>query len=408
MRSSTLSILVALASLGLAACDPRPAEGGGTPLPISGAHTIHLYGSSLAEPIVSCRECHNSQFEVTLEGPLASAKGAEGVFDTKALTCSNVYCHSGGPDLQIGGGTVQPPVWNPPSSIVCGGCHASPGAGTPTPWHPAVAPQVQCAICHPGYTNTEVNRPIHVNGEVNLTVDDLGTSCVACHGDADRALPDGASPVLLAAPPVDRSGSDETTQVGVGAHQQHLLPGAAAISNPILCTECHTVPLDLEHVGPEPSTPAKLVWGRIATSGDVAPTFDRASATCTNYCHGATLLGGVTTQPIWTQVDGTQARCGACHGDPPPSGQHELHTSSVWAVPVSCGVCHRTGYAPGVVGAPVIPIHVNGQLDMNPVGFSNWDPSAAPVGPGTLRGTATGCHGGTRYWTGFSPLGGCS
>jgi hypothetical protein len=63
---------------------------------------------------------------------------------------------------------------------------------------------------------------------------------------------------------------------------------------------------------------------------------------------------------------------------------------------VSCGVCHPTGYAPGQVGADVVGIHVNGTVNMNATGFSNWNASAS--GPNGWRGTATGCHGGTRYW----------
>ena len=404
MRRSFLATFLALAGIGLAACDARPSSGGGGGIdPITGAHTIHLTGT-IAEPI-DCFQCHNSQFQVTLEGSLASANGAQGTFNATAQTCSNVYCHAGGPLLLIGGGTVPLPVWNPPSAITCGGCHSAPGAGAPTPWHPAVATGVQCAICHPGFTNTTVNVPLHVNGVANLTVPSMTTSCSACHGDASRVLPPGTPAVVQASPPVDRTGSSDTREAGVGAHQAHLLPGAGAISNPIACGECHVVPTDLSHVGPDVTTPAKLAWGPLARANGTSASFDPASATCANYCHGATLVGGTRTQPIWTKVDGTQAACGTCHGDPPSSGQHGLHTSSVWAVPVSCGVCHPTGYAKGVVLPAVVPLHVNGLLNMNPAGFANWNPAAA--GPGNLRGTATGCHGGTYYWTGIAPTGGC-
>jgi hypothetical protein len=183
----------------------------------------------------------------------------------------------------------------------------------------------------------------------------------------------------------------------VGAHQAHLLPGATAISNPIACGECHVVPADLSHVGPDANTPATLAWGPLARANGSSASFDPASATCANYCHGATLLGGSRTQPIWTKVDGTQAACGACHGDPPSSGWHVLHAAPT-RENISCGVCHPTGYAIDVVGPVVAPIHVNGSLNMNQTtGFANWNPNA--VGPNGARGTATGCHGGTRYWT---------
>lgn len=601
MRLRVPTLFAALAALGLTSCDARPAaEGGGSGEPTSGAHAVHLVGP--IAKVISCGECHDGQFQVTLEGPLARANGAVGSFNTGTLTCSNVYCHDGGPNLLIGGGTVPAPVWNPPSSLGCGGCHASPGAGTATPWHPAVAESVQCALCHPGFTNTTVNRDLHVNGVANLTAPTMLTSCAACHGDATRVLPpgtpeivkaappidrngstspaspgvgahqrhvlpaadplslpiacsechvvpsdlshvgpaattpaavvwgplasaNGASPALVppppggtsftcsntychgggpglplgggtltsptwnppsavtcgtchalpggtvdtsawhpaiatgtdcgfchtgysretvnptlhvnglpdvrapflaadctachgdpnrvlpsgtptvvqAAPPVDRFGSTDTSQRGVGAHQSHLLPGATAISEPVACTECHVLPSpdSLLHVGPSFTTPATLDWGPLATAGGVEASFDSTAATCANYCHGATLTGGAKTDPVWTQVDGTQARCGTCHGNPPTSGAHVQHASPSW-YGVSCGVCHPAGYALGSVGAAALPFHVNGATNMNPVGFSNWN-SEAP-GPSGYKGTATGCHGGTRYWTpGTSP-----
>ncbi len=388
------SLLVALAVV-VAGCDAREASGGGGGiLPVSGAHPLHLSGSELAEPI-TCGQCHNPAFEVTFPGALATANGATPTFNSAALTCSNVYCHAGGPQLPLGGGTVPVPVWEPKSVISCGACHSLPGDGTAAPWHPAVATGVQCALCHPGYTNTSVNTPLHVNGVANVQPPDVATNCAACHGDATRVLPDGAPAVLKAAPPVDRNGSSDTSQPGVGAHQAHLMPGSGAIATPIACTECHVVPADLAHVGPLASTPATLDWGPLASASGVAPTFDAATVTCTNYCHGAVQTGGSNTRPVWTKVDGTQARCGTCHGDPPTSGLHEMHASPNF-YGVSCGTCHPTGYAPGQVGAAVVGIHVNGTVNMNATGFSSWNASAA--GPNGWRGTATGCHGGTRYW----------
>jgi hypothetical protein len=49
-----------------------------------------------------------------------------------------------------------------------------------------------------------------------------------------------------------------------------------------------------------------------------------------------------------------------------------------------------------VVGPGAVPVHVNGHVDLNATGFSDWNPTAA--GPGGWTGTAIGCHGGVRYW----------
>jgi predicted CxxxxCH...CXXCH cytochrome family protein len=321
-----------------------------------------------------------------------------------SITCSNTYCHGGGPGLPLGGGTLTTPSWNPPSEITCGSCHALPGGPIDTSaWHPAIATGADCGFCHDGYSRTTVNPTLHVNGLKDVRAPFLSASCTTCHGDPNRVVPTGMDALVKAAPPVDRFGSSDTRQVGVGAHQAHLLPGASAISEPIDCTECHVVPspTSLLHVGPSFTTPATLDWGPLATANGAQASFDRTAATCANYCHGATLTGGTTTAPVWTKVDGTQARCGACHGDPPTSGSHQQHALPNWYA-VSCGTCHPAGYAIGQVGANALPFHVNGAVNMNPVGFTNWNPSAP--GPDGYKGTASGCHGGTRYWTpGTSP-----
>jgi predicted CxxxxCH...CXXCH cytochrome family protein len=409
MRSFVVIVVPSLLLLCTAACDSRPAEeGGGGIDPTTGAHTVHLEGT-IAEPI-ACSQCHDARFDVTLPGPLARANGATPSFNPATLTCSNVYCHVGGPGLLLGGGTVPTPVWNPPSVVACGACHAAPGGAVDTAsWHPAVASAVQCVLCHPGYTNETVNRAVHVNGEVDLTVADLATNCSACHGDAARVLPPGASSTLKAAPPADRNGNTATTFPGVGAHQAHLLPGPGALSLPIPCQECHVVPADLQHVGPTTATPARLAWGTLARSAGATPGYDGATSTCTNYCHGQTLTagGGSITRPVWTKVDGTQAACGTCHGSPPLDPAHQIHAAPN-VLSLTCVSCHPPGYTIDAVGPDVVPIHVNGVRNVNSTTLPDWNASAP--GPNGWTGTSTvGCHGGTRYWTEGVPFQpGCS
>jgi predicted CxxxxCH...CXXCH cytochrome family protein len=204
---------------------------------------------------------------------------------------------------------------------------------------------------------------------------------------------------------VDRSGSSDTRQPGVGAHQSHLLPGAGAISAPIACSECHVVPSDLAHVGPAATSPTKLAWGPLASAGGATPGFDPVAITCTNYCHGQTLAGsGSIVTPIWTKVDGTQASCGTCHAAPPPDLPHVVHVSTV-APDFPCSTCHPAGYSRDAVGAAAVPYHVNGVNDVNPFNLPGWNPDA--TGPNGWKGTSIGCHGGTRYWTPGVPFTGC-
>jgi predicted CxxxxCH...CXXCH cytochrome family protein len=396
----SLLLPTALAALLAAACGgARSVEDGGGGAPTTGAHTVHVQGTLLAAPM-PCGTCHSASFTVSFPADsLARANGASPSFDYAAKTCSNVYCHVGGPNLPLGGGALLVPVWDPPSIVACGSCHALPGGTVATPWHPAVAPGVQCQLCHPGYTNTSVNTPLHVNGVVNLTAPTMRTSCAACHGDASRVPVPGADPLVTAAPPVNRRGESSTALPNVGAHQSHLNPGPGAISLPIACSECHTVPSDLVHVGPTPNSPATLAWGRLAGANGAVPAYlPPPTTTCTNYCHGQTMptAGGAITQPVWTTVNGTQAACGTCHGVPPTQYSHELHTGP--AAALACSVCHGAGYTSTTVA---VPTHVNGVVNLGSI-LAGWNPNASNARGWT--GTSVGCHGGTHYWSpGSSP-----
>ena len=412
---------------------PADRNGGTSPaLPGVGAHMAHVDPGVNAISIpVQCSACHvvpSAADRYSHVGPLAttpasvdfsglaSANGAQPVLvpppaGGTSFTCSNVYCHAGGPGLVLGGGTLTAPAWNPPSAITCGSCHALPGGSVDTSaWHPAIAALASCGLCHDGYTRSSVNPVDHVNGLPNVRAPNLLTNCQGCHGDAARVVPAGVDPVVKAAPPVDRYGSSQTTDRGVGAHEAHLVPPPAGITEPIACTECHVVPTGLLHVGPGLATPATLDFGPLATANGAQATWDATRATCANYCHGETLTGGTLRSPVWTVVNGTQAACGSCHGNPPTSGSHAQHALPNW-YDVSCGTCHPSGYARGIVTPQAVPFHVNGVTNMNAdpapgaPSFVNWNPDAP--GPNGFRGTATGCHGGTRYWTPGSAGGSC-
>jgi predicted CxxxxCH...CXXCH cytochrome family protein len=99
--------------------------------------------------------------------------------------------------------------------------------------------------------------------------------------------------------------------------------------------------------------PAELTWSGTAIARGATPSFDGESCSGVYY-HGATLRigGGATTAPIWTQVDGTQKTCDACHGLPPPAPHIQI-------VPTGCDPCHDwTGLAPNDPST-----HINGVLD---------------------------------------------
>lgn len=160
-----------------------------------GAHTAHVEAPAFSSPI-ACTECHPpvanlSHFDRTTEiawGPIASAGGAEPTWT--GTTCSN-YCHGASlPKPE----TRTAPVWAPPSDVACGGCHeANPTTGV----HPATSTghrEFGCNVCHgPGYSTTAVDRPLHVNGALDVTeitgFDPSARSCNALCHSGSRSWP---------------------------------------------------------------------------------------------------------------------------------------------------------------------------------------------------------------------------
>lgn len=177
---------------------------------------------------------------------------------------------------------------------------------------------------------------------VAKTVED----CNTCHGDF-RARADNFSSF---APPRDLSKNTETTAIGVGAHQVHLLGDIS--TDGIRCNECHVVPSEVfveNHL--EPTGSDKVVFGELASfETELMPVTEpprynphATTPTCDNtYCHG-NFSSGNNFSPEWTTVDGTQGACGTCHGDPEtgnplPKTEAEggRHIPGVF----NCQVCH--------------------------------------------------------------------
>jgi len=310
-----------------------------------GAHQAHLHESAL-RAAVECDECHTvpnnvddpghpdgSPAELSF-GTLAVAGNSSPQWDRQTAKCTNVYCHG----ATLAGGANQAPVWTvvDGSQAFCGSCHGIP----PLAPHPA---EYDCTDCHAGTVledgGIDVAGGLHING----TVDFGGVGCGSCHGNEDNN-----------APPQAIDGATETTELSVGAHQSHVLGGS--YSAPVACDACHTTPETIGQEGHIDSSPAEVTWGTLATTDGAGPIWQRSKATCSGtYCHGATLTGGSNNVPTWTNVDGSQATCGTCHGLPPTThGPIEL-----------CHACH-TETTEGTEGSVTIKnpkLHINGQVD---------------------------------------------
>lgn len=165
----------------------------------------------------------------------------------------------------------------------------------------------------------------------------------SCHGDEDST-----------APPRDVTQGVETSRRGVGAHRQHLDP-TPTFHRAVRCEDCHAVPGAVEDSGHMDSTPgAELIFSSIARADGVQASW--SGTTCTVYCHGASLQGGVLTTPNWTVVDGSQDLCGNCHGTPPPA-PHPAGSD--------CGTCHPT-IQPGTRNFLDPDSHIDGTVDVKP------------------------------------------
>lgn len=293
---------------------------------MSGAHRSHESSS------VACAECHVVPDRWDASGHvLNDAPPAEVVFGARAAltliaadrtgpptfadgSCANIYCH--GDVLHAGGGLATRPRWDdatPPGG--CNRCHAQP---------PPSHAQDRCETCHPA-------SAAHIDGAVQIG---RTNGCDGCHGSA-------SSP----APPVDLSGNQFTSAIGVGAHQAHMF-APSRLRGPLTCATCHRVPVQIVETGHIDSTgPAEVT----ATLG-----WDRGVASCaTAWCHGP-------ARPVWTETGG--ASCGSCHGVPPSTASHTPNLPLT-----SCASCHpRTIDSTGtiLIDANGASEHIDGELDL--------------------------------------------
>jgi predicted CxxxxCH...CXXCH cytochrome family protein len=275
-----------------------------------GAHQIHLSGGVNSRPL-ECRECHvvpeqveqpmhvdGLPAEVALTG-VARAKGRAPAWNESTATCAGTYCHSPSPVEMR-----KSPIWNQGRPQSCGSCHGLP----PALPHPQ---SDNCAFCHGDVIASDnrriIDKSLHVNGIVELSLDD---GCASCHGSAN------------AAPPRDTKGNSTTTTPAVGAHQAHVL--GTERSRAVPCHECHVVPervLAREHL--DSALPAELTFSGVALARGATPMYVNGTCESTS-CHGSAFAngfpsGGTNTTPIWTRIDGSQVTCGSCHGYPPPA-----------------------------------------------------------------------------------------
>ncbi len=200
--------------------------------------------------------------------------------------------------------------------------------------------------------------------------------CSACHGNA-----------VNSAPPKGVDGATGTDQIGVGAHQAHLVAGRVAA--PVACEACHVVPTSLLTHPRLEGGPAVVTFAGRATLSGAVPAWDRNTAQCSNgYCHGGTLPEAATRAgPVWTRVDGSRLACTSCHGNP-PGGSHPANPS--------CEACHGDVVGPGGV-ILAKERHIDGIVDVqggagyHPDGYG--DPAVHGPEANSAVTNCKACHG---------------
>jgi predicted CxxxxCH...CXXCH cytochrome family protein len=359
-----------------------------------GAHQAHLTNQSIATAI-ACEACHivpetvndrghrtkgqdNAVAEVTF-GELAKTANSNPHWNRKNARCTNTYCHG----ATLSGGRWVEPIWTKVDKhqIDCDACHGSP---PPSPHIQQVA-ITDCATCHPDTVDEDgdiqVSAARHINGKT-----DIATECDTCHGKKDRND----------APPVALDGSEDTENIGVGAHQSHLREGVTGKVIP--CEECHIVSEAVDDPGHQAEgaddNHAEVTFGELASSDNLDPSWDREAARCSNtYCHGASLTGGNHVEPVWTEVDNTQIDCDGCHGNPPPSPHPRgVQTSQ-------CTKCHPDTVDDNGKIKTSEGRHINGTIDSHTACYSchgtetiNEAPPSSLDGSRAIYNIAVGAH----------------
>jgi predicted CxxxxCH...CXXCH cytochrome family protein len=318
-----------------------------------GAHQAHMQEGKVAKAI-QCQECHvvpknvddpghlpegpDDTHAKVVFGTLAKNANLTPAWNRETAQCADTYCHG----ASLTGGTKVGPTWTlvDGSWAACDSCHGNP---PPLP-HLQGARWSDCAKCHPG----TVDENGHINVAGGLHIDgkiDTVTECYTCHGKEK----------VNAAPPLSLSGSEDTHNIGVGAHQTHMQEGKVAKA--IQCQECHIVPKNVDDPGHLPEGPddthAKVVFGTLAKNANLTPAWNRETAQCANtYCHGASLTGGTKVGPTWTLVDGSWAKCDSCHGFPPPSPHYQDG---------ACEMCHPRTVTSGQTINTSSGTHIDGE-----------------------------------------------
>jgi len=297
--------------LGCSACHGIP--------PADASHSKHVGAAG-----IDCGQCHSgyrlrdsliNQANHLNRITNVDDKIAGGTYSAADSSCTRTYCHGA-----FSGGDSAEVAWNR-TSVRCGSCHGlAPNKGA----HLAhLQNGVVCNDCHSGYSaiDSTVNKAQHVNMVVNVNSTLSGgmyspaaTTCtnISCHGSGsstvnwyDTTLFCGACHLL---PPK------------TGSHEFHVTTKGTD------CTICHS------GFSITDSSVSVLHHKNGTTEVDGVidgGTYTRSDSSCSNVgCHGSASAVNWFTGSF---------NCGTCHGIPPDSGAHRVHSTNNH---INCKECH--------------------------------------------------------------------
>ncbi len=275
-----------------------------------------------SEGLENCAECHGEDFSGGKAGVGCKSSGCHSIFPHPEGFADSLSAEFHGKKM----GTEF--KWN---LTLCQECHG-------TDYKGEGYEEKNCTRCHQQPEGPE--------------------ACNTCHGNENNA-----------APPKDLEGHWSTTELGVGAHQHHLIDTTLTNGFERDCIQCHIKPDDFEdgtHI--DGSLPAEITFSSFATdSGKLNTIWDRSAATCSNvYCHGGFKFKKSESAFSWIYTDSIivgnfpvvkwtedELECGDCH-DLPPKG-HQAQTT--------CNTCHGKVVDENneIINRK---LHINGKIDV--------------------------------------------
>jgi len=329
--------------------------------------------------------------------------------------------------------------WNPVATLDCGGCHKNmatdaTGTGSHLAHVNAAGANLSCARCHLGYTGTSTAPATHVNSSIELGAAGISysqdssnpagngygdCSSIVCHGSG---IPSWGGPLWSVTDQCGKCHSSPATgavtaltpfyntsypaqgtsnlDVKTGAHTAHIT-SSENLHPGLGCLDCHgDVNLnDATHM----NGVTNFNWSILARTGNLSPSYNPATGTCTNvYCHGNAMPGGDTSgsnrSPVWnnpTYLPPTLsvAGCSICHNFPPPvsAGHPAVSLPAGFPATVPIGTtcsCHGNINPAGNSYANIFvdkALHINGTLEGGRCNSCHGYPPVSPGFAGTLN-----------------------